>query len=32
LKPGEWRYLTDREVERFRRVLKMDEVSNGRHG
>jgi 23S rRNA pseudouridine2605 synthase len=32
LKPGEWRYLTDREVERFRRVLKMDEASNGRHG
>jgi len=30
LKPGEWRYLTDREVERFRRVLKMD-VSNGEH-
>jgi 23S rRNA pseudouridine2605 synthase len=26
LKPGEWRYLTDREVEKFRRVLKMDEA------
>jgi 23S rRNA pseudouridine2605 synthase len=28
LKPGDWRYLTAREVEKFRRVLKMDEASN----
>ena len=27
LKPGEFRHLTDREVERFRRVLKMDEAT-----
>ena len=31
LKPGDWRYLTDREVEKFRRVLKMEEVSDGGH-
>ena len=31
LKPGEWRYLTDREVERFRRVLKMEDSSSGEH-
>ena len=31
LKPGEWRYLTEKEIEKFRRVLKMDDVSNGRH-
>jgi len=24
VKPGEWRHLTPREVERFRRVLKME--------
>jgi 23S rRNA pseudouridine2605 synthase len=32
LKPGEWRYLTDREVERFRRFLKMEGAIDGRHG
>lgn len=32
LKPGEWRYLTDREVERFHRLLKMEGASDGRHG
>lgn len=31
LKPGDWRYLTDREVEKFRRLLKMDEVSDAGH-
>lgn len=29
LKPGEWRYLTDREVEKFRRFLKMEEPDAG---
>jgi 23S rRNA pseudouridine2605 synthase len=28
LKPGDWRYLTDREVEKFRRVLKMEEAKD----
>ena len=28
LKPGDWRYLNDREIEKFRRVLKMDEASD----
>lgn len=27
VKPGEWRHLTPREVERFRRVLKMEDAS-----
>lgn len=31
LKPGEWRYLTDKEVAKFRRVLKMEEESDGGH-
>ena len=26
LKPGEWRYLNDKEIAKFRRVLKMDET------
>jgi pseudouridine synthase len=28
LKPGDWRYLSDREIEKFRRVLKMDEATD----
>ncbi|HYI92207.1 MAG TPA: pseudouridine synthase [Bryobacteraceae bacterium] len=31
LKPGEWRYLTDREIEKFRRVLKMEETPDAKH-
>jgi 23S rRNA pseudouridine2605 synthase len=28
LKPGDWRYLTEREVEKFHRVLKMEKPAN----
>jgi len=31
LKPGDWRYLSDREVDRFRRLLKMEEVTHAGH-
>lgn len=31
LKPGAWRYLTDREIEKFRRVLKMEETPDAKH-
>ena len=31
LKPGAWRYLTDREVDKFRRVLKMEETADAGH-
>jgi 23S rRNA pseudouridine2605 synthase len=31
LKPGDWRYLTDREVDKFRRVLKMEEATDAGH-
>jgi 23S rRNA pseudouridine2605 synthase len=31
LKPGDWRYLTDRETEKFRRLLKMEIASDDGH-